>query len=325
MTKHKSDIEFVNINEISETIKFKFQKIDGIYDCSKIQRQCELDSIKITQIDFSIKKKTTYFDYEYVLNTIDYQLQREKLIDMNIDFTKHLYINQKMYTILLNWLYQVHIKFKMSPETLYLTHQVISRYLTTEHDIKRQKLQLVGIASFYMCSKYEDVTPPDIKNMVYICDNACNKQEIIDMEWKIMSKFNFNLLLIPNIYTFVSLFNFFGQFDKQCVTCIMYLCNTSVLHTSFLQYKLSEIVASTIAISRIYINCDDNDIFPNEFVFCSCYILDDLKKCIKTFYDFFSDTKNLNSNINQVYIKYSNIKFDQIAVKFEKCDWKRLI
>lgn len=325
MAKHKHDIELVNLSELPETIQSKFQKLDKVYDCPKIQHLCELSPTKIRQIDHVIKKKTIYFDYEYVLNSLDHQLQQEKLIDMNIDFSKHAYINEKMYTILLNWLCEVHVKFKTAPETLYLTHQVISRYLTLEYDIRRSHLQLVGLASFYMCSKYEDEYPPEIKDMVYICDKAFTQQDIIDMEWKILSKFNFNLLFVPTTYAFISMFSFFGQFDKQVLTCIMYLCNISVLHTSFLQYKLSEIVASAMAISRTYYNCDDDKIFPEELVYCSCYILDDLKKCIKTFNDFFANSKNFSQETNSVYKRYSGAKFNCVAIEFEKFDWKRLM
>ena len=114
-------------------------------------------------------------DENNVVKNLSFLNRIEELIklvndDYDYYFTDQFnkYINEKMYTILLNWICIVHIKYKMSHETLYLTHQVISRYLTMEPDIKRQQLQLVGIASFYMCSKYEDVTPPDIKDMVYI-------------------------------------------------------------------------------------------------------------------------------------------------------------
>lgn len=325
MANRKHDIELVNLNELPETIKSKFQKLDKVCECPKIKRLCELTPVKRSQIDFVIKKKTIYFDYEYVLNSLDHQLQQEKLINMNIDFLKHKLINEKMYTILLNWLCEVHAKFKMSPETLYLTHQVVSRYLTLEHNIKRQQLQLVGLASFYMCSKYEDEYPPEIKDLIYICDKAYSQQELIDMEWTILSKFNFNLLFVPTIYTFVSMFSFFGQFDKQMLTCIMYLCNTSVLNNVFLQYKLSELVASAIAISRSYLNCDDDEIFSQELVYCSCYLLDDLKKCIKTFYDFFADKKNFSQEINSVYKRYSSVKFGCVATNFENFDWKKLL
>ena len=40
----------------------------------------------------------------------------------------------------------VHLKFKMVPETLFLTVNIIDRYLEISK-IRRKKLQLVGVAS----------------------------------------------------------------------------------------------------------------------------------------------------------------------------------
>ena len=42
---------------------------------------------------------------------------------------KSLDINEKMRAILIDWLIEVHLKFKLLPETLYLTVNIIDRYL----------------------------------------------------------------------------------------------------------------------------------------------------------------------------------------------------
>lgn len=38
-------------------------------------------------------------------------------------------INDKMRSILIDWLIEVHLKFKLLPETLYITVAIIDRYL----------------------------------------------------------------------------------------------------------------------------------------------------------------------------------------------------
>ena len=48
-------------------------------------------------------------------------------------------INSKMRAILIDWLVDVHLKFKMVPETLFLTVYIIDKYL--QHTpIQRTKL-----------------------------------------------------------------------------------------------------------------------------------------------------------------------------------------
>jgi G2/mitotic-specific cyclin-B, other len=41
-------------------------------------------------------------------------------------------INEKMRAILIDWLVEVHLKFKLVPESLYLTVNLIDRYLEKE-------------------------------------------------------------------------------------------------------------------------------------------------------------------------------------------------
>jgi len=48
-------------------------------------------------------------------------------------------INEKMRAILIDWLVEVHLKFKLVPETLYLTVNLIDRYLE-KVEVMRDKL-----------------------------------------------------------------------------------------------------------------------------------------------------------------------------------------
>jgi cyclin B len=48
-------------------------------------------------------------------------------------------INESMRAILVDWLIDVHAKFKLLPETLYLTVNLIDRYLTKK-TVQRSKL-----------------------------------------------------------------------------------------------------------------------------------------------------------------------------------------
>ena len=43
--------------------------------------------------------------------------------------TTQIDINEKMRAILVDWLIEVHLKFKLLPETLFLTINLIDRYL----------------------------------------------------------------------------------------------------------------------------------------------------------------------------------------------------
>lgn len=86
-----------------------------------------------------------------------------------------------MRSILIDWLVEVHLKFKLVPESLYLTVNLIDRFLGLEK-VHRSRLQLVGVTAMLIACKYEEIYPPIVKDFVYITDNAYTKEEILDME-----------------------------------------------------------------------------------------------------------------------------------------------
>lgn len=70
-------------------------------------------------------------------------------------------INAKMRAILVDWLIEVHYKFELMPETLYLTVYIIDRYLSLE-SVLRRDLQLVGITAMLIACKYEEIWAPEV-------------------------------------------------------------------------------------------------------------------------------------------------------------------
>lgn len=71
-------------------------------------------------------------------------------------------INEKMRSILVDWLIEVHYKFELRKETLYLTINIIDRFLSMKV-VPRKELQLVGIASMLIACKYEEIWAPEVQ------------------------------------------------------------------------------------------------------------------------------------------------------------------
>ncbi len=70
-------------------------------------------------------------------------------------------VNENVRAILVDWIINVHIKFKLLPETLFLTINLIDRYLSFEV-IEKQNAQLLGVAALMISSKYEEIYPPSV-------------------------------------------------------------------------------------------------------------------------------------------------------------------
>ena len=123
----------------------------------------------------------------YMEQIMKFVQSREKLFSIKVDYfiETQLEIKEKMRAILLDWLVDVHRKFKLVPETFFLTVNLIDRYLE-KNPVSKQQLQLVGISSLFIASKYEDIYPPELKDFVYVTDNAYTKSELLEMEGKIL-------------------------------------------------------------------------------------------------------------------------------------------
>jgi len=78
-------------------------------------------------------------------------------------------INIKMRLILVEWLIEVHLKFKLLPETLFLTINLIDRYCMVK-DVLKNEYQLLGVTAMLIASKYEEIYPPEIRDFVHITD-----------------------------------------------------------------------------------------------------------------------------------------------------------
>merc|ERR1719343_1912729 len=95
-------------------------------------------------------------------------------------------ITPKMRTILVDWLIEVHMKYKLRNESLHLTLNLIDRYLT-RMPVMRTRLQLVGVVAMFIAAKFEEIDPPKVTDFVYITDNAYTKEDILFMECTVLT------------------------------------------------------------------------------------------------------------------------------------------
>ena len=98
---------------------------------------------------------------EYLLEMYQNLIQEEKKIKSLFGYMKNQTdMNEKMRAILIDWIIDVHFKFKLKAETLFLTVWLIDKYLSLKK-IKRNKLQLIGVTCMLIACKYEEIYSPE--------------------------------------------------------------------------------------------------------------------------------------------------------------------
>jgi G2/mitotic-specific cyclin-B, other len=125
-----------------------------------------------------------YLDVDDPVSAVDYVNDMYNTFHMKESATcakpyLHLqpHISHRMRGILVDWLVEVHVKFRLIPETLYLAVNLVDRFLQCQV-IKRRDLQLVGVSSLMIAAKYEEIYPLELNDLVYICDNAYGRRDV---------------------------------------------------------------------------------------------------------------------------------------------------
>ena len=115
---------------------------------------------------------------EYVSDMYEHFRSKEPSTSVRPTFMEDQpHINEFMRSILVDWLVQVHLHLKLVPETVYLTVNLVDRYLERK-EVSRLRLQLVGVTALFIASKYEDIHPPKLSRLAYMCNHAYNCNEV---------------------------------------------------------------------------------------------------------------------------------------------------
>lgn len=216
-------------------------------------------------------------------------------------------INEKMRAILLDWLVDVHLKFKLVHETLFLTAQIIDRFLS-KVEINRNKLQLVGVAALFIASKYEEIYPPELKDFVYITDKAYSKADILQMEKEILVELNFDIThpsTLRFLEIYLQLLNISLDLENLCFTKFL-------LELFLVEYKTIKYSPCLIAAATIYYTLKIKKHYVSEEVYMILGFPESkLKECAQDICLIHSNCER--STLQAVRTKYSTSKFYEVG------------
>jgi cyclin B len=79
-------------------------------------------------------------------------------------------VTRNMRAILIDWLIQVQMKFRLLQETMFMTVSIIDRFMQNSC-VPKKMLQLVGVTAMFIASKYE-MYPPEIGDFAFVTNNT---------------------------------------------------------------------------------------------------------------------------------------------------------
>ena len=320
----KEIIEKKEIKNIHKNVENK-EKIIKIKEEKKNNKRGDNNNNNVDDDEVKIK----YFDISNInniqipkeyINVIYYNLlkEEEKGIKPMPDYTymsRQNEINEKMRSILVDWIIDVHFKFGFTDETLFMTVSIIDRYLSI-CQITRTNFQLLGITALMIACKHEEIDLPKIDDFIYITDNAYVKDEVIKMEEDVLSKLNF-AFLYPSPIKFFEYLSLHFKFEKKHHMMGKYLMESFLLDVKNAKYKPSIIsCACAYIVMKFFKMANYHDSYNKKF-----YVLDEtvekysehnIKECAK---DICLLVDNINkTNYQACSKKYSKPEQEKVSI-----------
>ncbi|KAL8280705.1 hypothetical protein RQP46_007028 [Phenoliferia psychrophenolica] len=160
----------------------------------------------------------------------------------------HTEVTWKMRGILIDWLIEIHTKFRLLPETIFLATNIIDRLLSLQ-EVSLVKFQLVGITALFIAAKYEEVVCPSVANFLFMTDGGYEDDEILRAERHVLAQLDFNLSY-PNPINFLRRISKADGYDIQSRTMAKYLMEISIVDHKFLPAPPSLIAAAGSWLAR---------------------------------------------------------------------------
>ncbi|KAK1410518.1 hypothetical protein QVD17_37055 [Tagetes erecta] len=224
--------------------------------------------------------------------------------------TQQCDLNEKMRAILIDWLIEVHHKFDLQPETLFLTVNLIDRFLAKQSVI-RKNLQLVGLVAMLLACKYEEVSVPIIDDLIFISDKAYSKKQILEMEKLMVNTLEFNMSL-PTAYVFMKRFLKAAQSESKLDQISFFL-----IELCLVEYEMLKFPPSLLAAAAVYTGqCSLYGLkqWSKTCEWYTNYSEDQLQECSRMIVGYHQ--KAALGRLTGVYRKYNSSKFGYAA----KCE-----
>lgn len=178
------------------------------------------------------------------------------------DSKSKYYLRPSMRAILIDWLVEVHEKFQCYPETLFLTINLMDRFLS-KNKVTLSKLQLLAVTSLFIAAKFEEVNLPKLSDYAYITDGAATKNDIKNAEMFMLTSLEFNIGW-PNPMNFLRRISKADNYDFQTRSIAKYLLECIMCFHKFVHLKPSTMAAMAMFIAKKITSTDSSKLIWNE-------------------------------------------------------------
>ena len=195
----------------------------------------------------------------------------------------------------------VHRKFKLRSETLYVCQFVLDKFMS-KVKLANKKLHLLGVATLLIATKYEEIYPPTLGDFISISENKFTKPQIVAMEKEILDALDYNITA-PSHYRFLERFSQLTPcVDEEVFSYAQFILEISLLEASFLRFKPSYLAAAALILSVRQLKKEE--CWTKEVETFTCYSAENLAEAV-------SEVQLFCEEINPKFISILKYKFSK--------------
>ncbi|KZW02735.1 hypothetical protein EXIGLDRAFT_601364 [Exidia glandulosa HHB12029] len=246
-----------------EDADMRWPNVDAV---TQAEYDAQIESVRDHFVDSSDMDDPAMVS-EYADEIFQYMGELELATMANPDYIQgQSEITWYMRQTLVDWLLQVHMRYHMLPETLWIAVNIVDRFLT-KRVVSLIKLQLVGVTAMFIAAKYEEVLAPSVDEFVYMTDKGYSREEILKGERIILQTLEFRVSPYCSPYSWVRRISKADDYDIQTRTLSKFLMEVTLLDHRFLRARPSLIAAVGMYTARRMLGggWDDAFVFYSGF------------------------------------------------------------
>ncbi|KAL5606152.1 hypothetical protein BROUX41_006080 [Berkeleyomyces rouxiae] len=187
----------------------------------------------------------------------------------------------KTRAILVDWLVEVHTRFHLLPETLFLAINIADRFMS-QKTVHLERLQLVGMTAMFIAAKYEEIISPSVSSFRELAEGGFTEEEILSAERAILATLDYNMSY-PNPMNFLRRISKADNYDIEARTIGKYLMEISILDHRLIGYPGSLLAAGAMYLARLIL---DRGEWDETLAFYAGYSEEEIEPIVSTMVDY---------------------------------------
>lgn len=215
--------------------------------------------------------------------------------------------------LLLNWVIKIHQNLKLENETLYMTIDLIDKFLIKKK-LPIEKFQLLGLTCLYIASKYEEVLPPSIFQFALESDGIFDSEEIKESEFNILETLNFKIgYPSPIVLLDRQLDGYLNYNEMKFMS--LYLLEITFVDFRFLSYRMS---MRTKAAALITLKMYNHSIKGLKTRFQKEGLMETIEKICRYILQYLLEP-TIHTELQRKYSQLASYNVADRATKYVKC------